>query len=431
MLSQKEKEIIVASPQQNEMRILKTVRTPAARLALAIVFGLIVVATLTAQGQTFNVIFNFTGGSDGGTPLAALVLDKSGHLYGTANHGGVNGYGTIFRMKPAGSGWTFTPLYGFKGGNDGGDPVDAVRVGADGSLYGPSPTPTGGYYGIVFNLKPAPTPSPSIFGGWTQNVLYTFTGLPANGANPLGAIVFDQAGNVYGTTGSDGTCGHGTVYELTPSGSSWTLNLLYTFCAPGDGQLPESGVIFDNQGNLYGTTYGGGQDGMGTVFQLVQSGTGWTENMLYSFPGGKDGGVPSGGLVFDPSGNLYGTTSQGGKNNGGTVFMLAPSHGSWTLTTLYSFTAANLDGRSGNLVLDSAGNLYGTRKYEGMYGAGAAFELAHSSGGWTYTSLHDFTGGTDGGNPVDGLIFDISGNLFGTASKGGTNAYGDVYKITP
>jgi uncharacterized repeat protein (TIGR03803 family) len=363
--------------------------------------------------------------------MAGLAFDSTGRLYGTASQGGINGYGTVVRLKQADSGWAVAPLYSFMGGNYGGNPVDRVTVGADASLYGPLPTPNGGEYGLIFNLKPGMRPSPNIFGGWTEYVLHRFTGLANDGAGPLGAVVFDQGGNLYGTTESDGVCGHGTVYELTPSGNSWLLSLLHVFCSFGDGELPASGVIFDTKGNLYGTTPGGGQPGYGTAFQLSPSGSGWTETILYTFSGGVDGGVPSGGLVFDPSGNLYGTTSQGGANNGGTVFMLAPSNGSWTLTTLYNFTAANGDGRSGNLVLGSSGNLYGTRKYEGQYGEGAAFKLIHSGGGWTYSSLHDFTGGSDGAYPLDGLVFDASGNLYGTASKAGANSYGVVYEITP
>lgn len=422
----------MATSGQHVLLIPSTLRASVAvRLVLAMVFGLTVVATMTAQGPTFEVIFSFTGGTDGANPTAVVTADKLGHLYGTASHGGIYGYGTVVRLKQAGSGWATAPLYSFTGGNNGGYPVDAVTIGPDGSIYGPSPTPSGGNYGIVFNVKPGPRPPTSVFGGWTEFVLHTFTGLHNDGAEPLGAVVFDQGGNLYGTTESDGVCGHGTVYELTPSGNGWLLGLLHVFCSSGDGESPTSGVIFDKKGNLYGTTYGGGQFGFGTAFQLTPSGAGWTENILYSFSGGADGGLPSGGLVFDQSGNLYGTTSQGGKNNGGTVFMLMPSNGSWALTTLYSFTATNLDGNSGNLVLDSAGNLYGTRKYEGIYGEGAAFKLTHSNGGWTYSSLHDFTGGSDGANPLDGLIFNTDGNLYGTAYGGGSYSNGVIYGVTP
>jgi len=421
----------MASPQQHAIRVLEIPRTGAVRMALAMTLVLTWAGTSAAQGPGYNVIFNFTGGSDGGNPMAALTFDKAGHLYGTATHGTANGYGTIFRLRKIASGWAFTPLYRFLGGNDGGFPMDAVTVGTDGSLYGNSPTPNGGDFGAVFNAKPGVRPSPSIFGGWTEYVLHNFTGHSNDGAAPLGPVVFDEKGNLYGTTSSDGVCGDGTVYKLTPSGNSWILSLLHTFCSAGDGQHPQSGVILDKPGNLYGTTYEGGHFGMGTVFELSSSGAGWSEKILYTFSGVADGGLPSGGLVFDPSGNLYGTTSTKGSNNGGTVFMLTPSNGSWTLTTLYDFTAKNLDGRSGNLVLDSEGNLYGTREYEGQYGEGAAFKLTHSGVGWTYSSLHDFTGGVDGGNPMDGLIFDASGNLYGTASQGGSNSYGVAYVIRP
>ncbi|MFZ0794834.1 MAG: choice-of-anchor tandem repeat GloVer-containing protein, partial [Candidatus Korobacteraceae bacterium] len=192
----------------------------------------------------------------------------------------------------------------------------------------------------------------------------------------------------------------------------------------------------DSAGNLYGTTsaWGYGDTGCcGTVFQLVNSGSGWTENTLYQFTDGNDGRIPYGGVIADAAGNLYGTTTTDGANGGGTVFELSPSGGGYTYQTLYSFSGeAGLEvGPYDDLAMDSAGNLYGTTYLDGRYGWGNVFKLAPSGSGWTYTSLHDFTGGSDGASPRCRLVFDSSGNLYGTTSIGGTNGYGVVFKIAP
>src|ERR1035437_1017268 len=211
-----------------------------------------------------------------------------------------------------------------------------------------------------------------------------------------------------------------------------------------DHKSPQSGVIFDSAGNLYGTTQGGGTGGCGTVYELSPSSSGWTEKVLYNFQCGfsSDGQYPIGGLIFDAAGNLYGTTNFAGANNGGTVFELSPlGGGNWTFHLLYSLSYNGtfdflLYGPTGTLAMDSSGSLYGTTVMDGAFGGGSVFKLTPSHGGWTYTSLHDFGGGSDGGNPFGNVVLDASGNVYGTAGVGGLSGCeglgcGVVWKITP
>jgi uncharacterized repeat protein (TIGR03803 family) len=296
----------------------------------------------------------------------------------------------------------------------------------------------------VFNLKPTPALPPTPLSPWIETAIYRFSG--SDGANPYGAdLIFDPAGNIYGTTynGGAGGCsqGCGTVYKLAPSNGGWTESILYSFAQGGDAQHPWAGVIFDQSGNLYGTTVNGGAYGRRAIYELTPAGSGWTETVLYSFTGGADGANPYAGLTFDPAGNLYGATSVGGASNGGTAFELTPSSGSWTFNLLYSFTGPLGEFQPGpiaNLVFNSAGNLYGTTHGAGPHNYGSVFKLTPGGGSWTYTSLHDFTGGSDGGYPRSTILFDKSGNMYGTAAEGGTgnpaNCYascGVIFEITP
>ena len=423
-------------------------------LATAIVFALVAVLAQSAQAQTFTAIHSFTG-PDGANPLAGLTIDRQGNLYGTTWAGGTAncyfkfGCGTVFKMKHVGSGWILTPLYSFSGG-DGLGPQDRVIFGPDGTLYGQTAYGQGNgcSCGNVFNLKPSPTRPATPFSPWVNTVLHQFYPAGGEGDEPTGDLVFDQAGNIYGTTASGGNdrfCGGlgcGTVYELSPSAGGWLETIVYEF-GGADGEYPSSGVIVDQAGNLYGTAPQT-SDGAGTIFQLTPSGSSWKFSVLYAFRNGSDGGFPVAGLISDSSGNLYGATSYGGVNGGGTVFELTPSSGSWTLTTLYSFTKVNNSFRPGpvaSLTMDTAGNLYGTTKADGAYGYGNVFKLTRSNGSWTYTSLYDFTGGSDGSNPNSSVVLDGQGNLYGTTYTGGqtgedcllngTYTCGVVFEITP
>jgi uncharacterized repeat protein (TIGR03803 family) len=418
-------------------------------LFLLFVLLFITLTAQPAQAQTYNVIYNFTGGLDGGQPYAGLTMDAAGSFYGTTINGGywggecdyLRGCGTVFKLFHKGSRWVLMPLYSFTGNTDGDRPSARVVFGPDGSLYG-----TTGYGGVgtcydqqgcgtVFRLRPPASASAckTALCPWTKTVLYRFTG-GTDGASPSGNLAFDQAGNLYGATwggGPGGQYGSGVVFEITPSNGGWTESVLYNFRGGDDGQNP-TGIVFDKAGNLYGTTSGSFTQ-PGTAYELTLSASGWTENILHHFDG-YDGAGPT-GLIFDQSGNLYGTTEAGGCCQGGVAFMLSPGTGGWTFNLLYNFTGGGsgwgFGGPSAKPVIDATGNLYGPTRYQGAYGAGNIFKLTPSGGGWTYTSIHDFTGGADGGQPFGDLIFGTNGNLYGTASGGGANGLGVVFEITP
>jgi uncharacterized repeat protein (TIGR03803 family) len=285
-----------------------------------------------------------------------------------------------------------------------------------------------------------------------ETQLYAFqNGL--DGSGPWGALVADRFGNLYGTTISGGAFGYGTVYELTPpiaASGSWTETMIYAFQNGADGAQPYSSLIFDEQGNLYGTTNGGGNAPdcfeCGTVFKLSPPstpGTGWTESILYTFDG-NDGAYPYAGLLVGEGGRLYGTTHTGGLYFGGAVFQLTPpddtTSGPWKERVLYSFTGgADGGGPYAGLIRDAAGNLYGTTNYGGTAGFGAAFRLARpkgGSGGWTENVIYSFTGGSDGAGPFAGLIFDTQGKLYGTAAIGANQSCpgggcGTIFRLAP
>ncbi len=418
-----------------------------ATLALAIVFVLAVVTSQAAQAQTFKVLHTFTG-SDGSNPSAGVTI-QGGDLYGTTFAGGDltcnggHGCGTVYELKRIGASWTFGSLHTFTG-SDGSIPTAPVVFGPDGNIY--STAEFGPGKGSVFKLTPSPLCRLHKYYRnmppcrWAESVLYTFQG-GTDGSKPIG-LVFDQAGNIYGTTSSGGIYGQGTVYELTSSGSGWTESLLHSF-QPNDidGLMPyRSVMVFDQAGNLYGTTSQGGAHNAGSVFQLTPSGSGWTENVLYSFTNEEDGSFPYSGLIIDQSGNLYGTTTDAGTGHGGTVFELSPSGGGWTFSVLYSLTGplGQQAGPAWALVMDAAGNLYDVTQGDGAYNKGNVFKLTNTGGSWTYTSRYDFTGGRDGNFPISGVTLDANGNLYGTTYYGGdlncgTNGIGCgvVWEITP
>ncbi len=387
-----------------------------ATAVLAIVFMLTIVAIPATQAQTFTVLHNFTGGQDGAFPYAGLTMDKAGHLYGTTNGGGA-GYGTVYELKHIGQGWVLSPLHAFAGGSDDGAYpwFGALVFGTDGAVYGTALKGGNDDWGTVFSLKPSSTACESTLCPWTENVLYRFNFY--DGAGPCGELAFDQAGNIYGTTNSGGNI-RGLVYELTPSG---TLSVLHVFTGNGeDGEYPSGGVIFDSAGNLWGTT------GI-SVFELMPGESGWTyKQVLWGV------GPDYAGLIFDKSGNLYGATAGGGTGGYGSVFEGG--------TVLYSFTGGGYDGGPyASLIMDAYGTLYGTTKSDGAYGYGSVFMLSpQPPTPWgpprpnrTYITLHDFTGGSDGAYPYSNVIFDANGNLYGTASGGGTRGGGVVWEITP
>jgi uncharacterized repeat protein (TIGR03803 family) len=360
-------------------------------LSVLAVFAVVVMPLDSVRAASKEkVLYDFSGGSDGLNPLAGVVFDTVGNLYGTTPNGGINGRGNVFELAP----------------------------GANGK--------------------------------WTEKVLYSFNSDGIDGNYPSGGLVFDTAGNLYGTTAAGGTasaCGSngcGTVFELTPAANGkWTEKVLHSFDCNTEGCGPVAGLIFDKAGNLYGTTFYNGAHFAGTVFELTPGSNGqWTEKVLSNFD--QAGDQPAAGLIFDKAGNLYGTTSGGGAHFAGTVFELAPgSNGQWTEKVLYNFANSSSDGASpyAGLIFDAAGNLYGTTEGGGIgsgcppFGlCGTIFELTPGSNGqWTEQVLHTFdSSGKDGWSPQAGLIFDKAGNLYGTTRQGGVTVKGGtVFRLTP
>jgi uncharacterized repeat protein (TIGR03803 family) len=379
-------------------------------------------ATILAQAQTYTILHTFTGQGDGSTPIAGLTIDRAGNLYGTTSGLIDEENGTVFKLTRAGSGWILSTLYTFQGDPDGATPQAQVVFGPDGSLYGT--TTYGGLGdGTVFNLRPPATACHAVQCPWTETVLYRFTG-GSDGAHPqYGDLAFDADGNIYGTTSnSDNRCG--VVFKLSRSGGGWTESVLYSF-GGASGCNPYSGVIFDSAGNLYGTT-------LSTVYELSPSGSGWTETTLHTFEGQDDGTEAYGGLIFDQQGNLYGTTFNDGQDNAGTVYELQPSGGNWTETVLRYVEPGptdtpTLDG-AGNLyaTLGGDGPSFGEvfRLTRGSNGW-TYRDLFDFSGGQF----------TDGFTPFGGAVLDTSGNLYGTTSQGGDENCGEgcgvVWEITP
>lgn len=388
-----------------------------------------------------KILYSFRNdGSDGAIPLAGLVFDSANHLYGTTAFGGVHGEGTVFELVPQSDGsWTERILHSFDPGvHDGAVPAASLILDTAGNLYGTT-TKGGAYgYGTVFEMAAQPG------GRWTERILHSFDNVGAGGGIPSG-LLFDALGNLYGTAfagGSGSNCrtgaGCGTVFELSlmPDGS-WTEKILHSFVNNGtDGFAPESNLIFDAAGNLYGTTYQGGEGKYGTVFRLTATRAGeWTETTLYSFNfNGVDGINPSSGLTFDSSGNLYGTTYQGGAYGQGIAFELSPAGGTtWAETILHTF---GLDGIDGNfplsgLIFDASGNLYGSTGYGGTSLFGTVFELSPGTSSWAEEILANFDSSNGYEGPHGDLIIDHSGNLFGTSASGGAGNAGIVFEVTP
>jgi uncharacterized repeat protein (TIGR03803 family) len=389
-------------------------------------FALIFAPSLSAQ--TEQTIYSFTGTTDGRNPLSSLVMDAAGNLFGTTFVGGAYGAGEVFELTPhSAGGWSESVIYSFTGGADGADPYFAdVIFDASGNLYGT--TVGGGSYNLGTVFKLTPTAS-----GWSETVLYSFSG-GLDGANPYAGLLFDTVGNLYGTTYSGGANSVGTVFELMHrTAGQWIEKVIHTFKVK-DGNAPAGGLVFDHKGNLYGVTQGGGNQGFGVVFKLTPSAHAWTEELLYSFTGGRDGGFPyAERLVFDPSGHLYGTTEGGGAFQFGTVFRLSErGAGFWKEQVLYSFDGKVAANPWSGLVLDEQGNLYGTcANGNGETTVGAVFELIREPGkSWTETNLHLFTG-QDGEFPEAALIRDAAGGLYGTTLLGGAYNTGVVFKVSP
>jgi uncharacterized repeat protein (TIGR03803 family) len=365
-------------------------------------FGRGTVFELAHGSGTITTLTSFNG-TNGRAPFAALIMDSNGNLYGTTAAGGASDDGTVFELAK-GSG-TITTLASFNG-TDGAEPEAALVMDGSGNLYGTTAAGGASGDGTVFEL---------VHGSGTVTTLVSFNG--TNGGEPFAGLLLDGSGNLYGTTAGGGASNDGTVFELAKGGN--TVTTLASFSGT-DGASPYSTPIMDGSGNLYGTTAFGGASGDGTVFELVhRSGTITT---LASF-NKTNGADPQAGLVRDSSGNLYGTTFEGGATGYGTVFGLA--HGSSTITTLASFNLKDGAFPEAGLVMDGSGNLYGTTAAGGAPASGTVFELAKGAG--TITTLAAFD--NNGQFPQAGLIMDRSGNLYGTTQYGGAFGHGTVFEM--
>jgi uncharacterized repeat protein (TIGR03803 family) len=381
---------------------------------------------------TYKRVYNFTGGTDGGDPATPLTFDSAGNAYGTTAAGGDFDFGTVFMLTPSGQ---QTVLYSFTGGGDGLDPHGGVTLDSVGNLYGT--TVAGGFggfcagdgCGVVFELSPSN-------GGWTETTLYSFQGLN-DGFGPGGGLVFDSAGNLFGTAPDGGLHSAGVVFELSPTIHGWRQRVIHPFTGGKDGAVGSLGLLLlDTAGNLYGVTELGGTNGAGAVYKLSPTARGaWKTTVLYDFKGMPDAGNPYGGLIFDKAGNLYGTTYFGGTAGMGAVFQLTPGpNGTWQENVLYSFQGGT-DGSfsTTTLVFNAAGSLYGTTSTGGRPSCdcGTLFKLTLAGGSWNEKIVHFFGKGRDGSSPNYGLTFGPAGNLYGTAPVGGTGGQGIVFQLTP
>jgi uncharacterized repeat protein (TIGR03803 family) len=407
------------------------------RAASAMLTAILFVTSAWAAHEA-RILHTFGEGADGANPEAGLIADGHGNLYGTTELGGANDAGTVFGLSPGeGGSWTETVLHNFDH-QDGSAPVASLIFDAAGNLYG---TTIGGGthgYGTVFEL------SPNGSGGWTETVLHSFDNFGGDGNTPIAGLIRDAAGNLYGTTEAGGTAafgcdtGCGTVFKLSPNGSGgWSETVLHRFDGD-DGAKPFGGVIFDGTGNLYGTTSEGGRFGsrFGAVFQLSPNGSGgWSETVLHAFAEDDAAGSnPMDGLIFDAAGSLYGTAFEGGANRAGTAFKLSPNgSGGWTATALHSFGGRD-DGWNpdASLVFDTAGSLYGTTERGGVgKQQGTVYKLSpNGSGGWTETALHVFNR-QNGAGPQAAVIVDSAGNVYGTTRNGGAHNAGVVFQVAP
>ena len=376
--------------------------------------GLDAITLVSQDSSSFKTLYSFSGGADGSSPNGGLIEDSAGLLYGTAYSGGVNKFGTIYSYNI--SSGALTPLYSFTDQTDGAQPRDRLVPQPNGTLvYGAT------QYGGLANAG-------AIYAFDTANnqltTLYSFLD-NADGADPGGDLQLDSSGKLDGEASAGGAHNLGAVFQVNPS--TKTESVLYSFPGGKNGSSPGL-IMLDSAGLIYGTTgAGGGPKNAGTIYSLNP--TTKKKTTLYTFQDGADGASPNGGLLLDSSGNLYGTARDGGADGFGTLFKFNPS--SQHFTTLYAFTGGD-DGSVplGGLMLSSNGTVWGvTEKANGKGSRGTLFSFDISTS--TFTTVHDFSGGSDGGTPNHFLLIDTNGDIFGTTVVGGVSGFGTIYEYSP
>jgi uncharacterized repeat protein (TIGR03803 family) len=407
---------------------------------LAMLSLLLILAPAGWAGSKYKVLYNFKGGTDGIDPHGNLVFDAAGNLYGTtaqgggtsACHGQYEGCGIVFQLVPQASGqWKENVLYSFTNGSTGGVGLEGNLVlDAAGNVYGTAYWGGGDFEGTVFELSPGSN-------DWTEKDIYAFCPSGCgDGGSPASGVIFDDAGNLYGTATAGGTDGGGVIFKLVPSNGTWTESVLYSFCpynTCGGGWYPW-GLTRTANGDVYSTTTYGGNfvwpcvpgDGCGAVFKFDPKSGDYVA--LHRFDG-RDGAFPNSAVVLDQQGNVYGTTTNDGAFGCGTVFQLSPkSEGGWMYNVLYNLRRG---ASAGSMAIDSAGNLYVANaglmagSCQGAEG-GEVFKLSPSGHAhWKYSRIHEINSASSG------LIFDKQGNLYGTAASGGAHGYGFVFEVTP
>lgn len=420
---------LASSIVRQKRRFIRLIGSAVLSCGIALCFG------ATGKASTTQIIYSFGGGADGEYLDTDVEVDAAGNLYGTSVLGGTFGGGTVWQLSLVGGKWVHKVLYNFTGSADGGEPYKGVTVDAAGNLYGTAVTGGSGSCeggcGVTYKL----TKNGST---WTQTVLHAFTG-GEDGSGPGSRVTLDKQGNVYGMTPTGGAFGLGTIYVLRPKeNDTWNLQVLHTFTGGVDGSSGSAGKMVFHQGALFGAATTGGKYGSGTIFRLKPRNRGqWTYQPIYSFLGGLDGVFPYGGLTIDLSDNIFGTTYYGGTDGVGTVFQLSFARGGWVNLVLYNFKASG-DGNYpiSNVVFDDMINIYGTTS-EGGSGSGIIFQLTQlpaggpTGGTWEETLTHVFTGTPDGAFPYTGMTPGGDGSFYGATVHGGANGEGAIYQFTP
>jgi uncharacterized repeat protein (TIGR03803 family) len=392
-----------------QQRIPSKIALIAASATLILAVGVGAATAQSAEAQTFSVLYNFGGASDGGDPYASLIRDAAGNLYSTFGYGGGASFsGGVFKVAPDG---TETVLYSFTGGADGAFPFSPVVRDSAGDLYGTTSQGGSDNIGVVFKVNPS----------GKETVLHSFTG-GKDGVIPTGGLLRDKAGNLYGTTSQGGTANDGVLFKINVHGKE---TILHTFTGGAkDGKYPTyTSLLTDTFGNLYGVTEEGGTADGGIVYKLSKTGK---FAVLYSFKGGTTDGCNVLGTPFmDKAGNFYGTTSSCGTSSLGTVWKLN-KNGKERL--LHSFAGGTADGEYplAGVIVDAKGNVYGNTETGGASNLGTVYRVTQSG---EFTLLHSFTG-PDGKYPYGSFVRDATGTLYGSALNGGSIGYGTVWKMT-